>query len=388
MTRNHHPDSCRYQRMKQTNRKASGNFVKREFVLLVFLFLLVVLAVFYPGQIIHYPSFIHWNTIMALAGLLIIATGLKESGYFSMFSRKVLKRLRSERSLALFLVFFSAFLSAFLTNDITLFIVVPLTFSIQDLVKNDISRLIIFEAIAVNAGSALTPIGNPQNIFLWHQWDISFPAFVMEMIPVVFLLLSILFLFVWFVFPGREISFSGNDNRAGALKRNLFLISVVLLAVFAIALEMGKIMYLLPVVFLFYLIFYVKVLFRTDWLLLFLFMIIFIDFHLISVIPAVSEWVGLLNLNPSGNVFLFSGFVSQLISNMPAAVFVSKFSDNWPAITYGVNVAGNGLVVGSLANIIALRMADDPVIWLKFHRYSIPFFLVSGALAYVLFFIL
>lgn len=109
---------------------------------------------------------------------------------------------------------------------------------------------------------------------------------------------------------------------------------------------------------------------------------------IISVIPAISEWMGLLNLNASGNVFLFSGFVSQLISNVPAAVFVSKFSDNWPGITYGVNVAGNGLVIGSLANIITVRMADQPVVWLKFHRYSISFFLVSGILTYVLFFIL
>ena len=71
-----------------------------------------------------------------------------------------------------FLILFSVLLSTFLTNDVTLFIVIPLTVGIQNLVKNDISKLIVFEAISVNVGSALTPIGNPQNLFLWYKWNI------------------------------------------------------------------------------------------------------------------------------------------------------------------------------------------------------------------------
>ena len=73
---------------------------------------------------------------------------------------------------------------------------------------------------------------------------------------------------------------------------------------------------------------------------------------------------------------------------MPASVFVSKFTHNWFAITYGVNVGGNGLVIGSLANIIALRMVESKGIWLNFHKYSIPYFLITGGIAYVLFFVL
>jgi Na+/H+ antiporter NhaD/arsenite permease-like protein len=87
-------------------------------------------------------------------------------------------------------------------------------------------------------------------------------------------------------------------------------------------------------------------------------------------------------------VFLFSGLISQFISNVPASVFVSKFSDNWFAITYGVNVGGNGLVFGSLANIIAMRLAKNKQIWLSYHKYSIPYFLITGGIIYVLFFIL
>ncbi len=374
--------------MAQTGTYRKINFAKRETVLLVFLFLLLVLSALYPQQIIHYPSFIHWDTILTLTGLLIITTGLKESGYFNVFSGQVLKRLKSERSLAFFLMLFSVMLSAFLTNDITLFIVIPVTFSIQDLVKNDISRLIIFEAIAVNVGSTLTPIGNPQNIFLWHQWDISFMAFVLKMAPLVAILIGVLLLFVLNVFSKGKIKFSHEAVNSVKQRKSLFILSAIMLPVFIIALEMGMVQFLLPVVFLIYLVGYGGVLLKVDWLLLVLFMIIFIDFHIVSTIPGIADNMEGFNLVPAGHVYLFSGLVSQVISNVPAAVFISKFSDDWFAITYGVNVAGNGLVIGSLANIIALRMAGNPRIWLSFHKYSIPYFLVSGTLVYILFFIL
>ncbi|MCD6446337.1 DUF1646 family protein, partial [Candidatus Bathyarchaeota archaeon] len=160
-------------------------FIRKENVLSIFLFLLAVLAILYPHEITKFPSFVAWKTIMALMGLLIITTGLKESKCFHVFSIKLLKRLNSERGLLIFLILFSASLSTFLTNDVTLFVVIPLTISLQNLVKNDLSKFVIFEAISVNIGSALTPIGNPQNLYLWHKWNISFISFITKMLPFV-----------------------------------------------------------------------------------------------------------------------------------------------------------------------------------------------------------
>ncbi len=374
--------------MKQTITQHVIYFIRKEIVLLVFLLLLVILALYNPNEIVNYPRFVDWKTIIALAGLLIITTGLKESGYFSLFSAKAINRFKSERSLSFFLILFAAFLSTFLTNDISLFIVIPLTFSIQDLVKNNISGLIVFEAIAVNVGSALTPIGNPQNIFLWHNWSISSLVFIMNMLPMVIVLLAILFVFIWFVFPDKRIKFSKESRVNGTKVKGLFTLSVILIIAYLISFELQQVKLLLPLVFILYFVFYRKVLLKVDWLLLLLFIIIFIDFHLISTLPAVSKNVQLINLKSAGNVFLFSGLISQFISNVPASVFVSKFSDNWFAITYGVNVGGNGLVFGSLANIIAMRLAKNKQIWLSYHKYSIPYFLITGGIIYVLFFIL
>jgi len=138
------------------------------------------------------PALVDWQTIITLSGLLIVTTGIKESGLFYFLAYRISRRIDNERLLALFLVFLSAVLSMLVTNDITLFITVPLTLSLQKISENDYSKLIIFEAIAVNVGSALTPIGNPQNIFLWHQWGISFLVFVREMAPLVLIMSTIL----------------------------------------------------------------------------------------------------------------------------------------------------------------------------------------------------
>ncbi len=353
------------------------NFIKKECVLFIFLVLLLILSLAYPSHIPRYPSFIDWNTVIALTGLLLITTGIRESGYFNNLSMNILKRIDDERTLAIFLILFSAFLSTFLTNDVSLFIVIPLTLSIQSLLKNDISKLIIFEAISVNVGSALTPIGNPQNIFIWHKWGVSFLGFMLSMLPLVLILLTILILFAFFIFPKRRIEF----HEAPALKniqdRGVFILSIALLILYIAFIEM-KIAYMaLPFVFLLYLAFNKRVLLKTDWILLLIFIVIFIDFNSISNIPIIYEWVSQLNLQSPQNVFLFSALSSQLISNVPATVFISKFSNDWSAIAYGVNVGGNGLVIGSLANIIALRMVKGKKIWANFHKYSLPYFFIT-----------
>ena len=108
---------------------------------------------------------------------MMLTKGVELSGYFDVLGRKMVRRFATERKLALFMVFSAALLSTFLTNDVALFIVVPLTLTLRKLCEIPVTRLIIFEALAVNAGSLLTPIGNPQNILLWGRSGLSFTAF-------------------------------------------------------------------------------------------------------------------------------------------------------------------------------------------------------------------
>ena len=110
----------------------------------------------------------------------------------------------------------------------------------------------------------------------------------------------------------------------------------------------------------------------------------FIDFGLLSKVGFVKEFINQIDMN-FYNVLNFSIILSQIISNVPAAIFMSNFSHNYTAIAYGVDIGGNGLLIGSLANIIALRFLNSKKAYLDFHKYSIPFISISYLLIMIIF---
>ncbi len=359
---------------------------KKNFIFLPFLLLLVIFMVLYPKKIASYPDLVDWQTVLNLTGLLIVVTAIKESAFFGRFSRKLLTKTGTERGLAFALVTVSGILAMFLTNDIALFITVPLTLGFRDVVKNDVKKLIIFQALAVNVGSALTPVGNPQNLFLWHRWDISFFHFIREMAPLFAVMFVVLLVFIWISFPSRKLFFYSKQRKSGVDIR-MFILSVVVLVGFIASIELGIAYYALAAVVFIYFFFYRKVFVKTDWALLLLFVVMFIDFHLMSEVLFVTKFISLFNLSQFSDTFLSSLLFSQVMSNVPATIFMSKFSTGWLAIAYGVNVGGNGLVMASLANIIALRFVKGRRVWIDFHKYSLLYLLISGGLVYLIFFL-
>jgi hypothetical protein len=128
----------------------------------------------------------------------------------------------------------SAAMATVLTNDIALFIVVPLTLGLHGMATLPTARLVIFEALAVNAGSVLTPMGNPQNLFLWQRSGTSLPAFVAEMLPLAVILLATLLALTLLAFPARRID-THEDLAPPALTRRLLWISLLLYPVLSAA---------------------------------------------------------------------------------------------------------------------------------------------------------
>ena len=123
---------------------------------------------------------------------------------------------------------------------------------------------------------------------------------------------------------------------------------------------------------------------RLDWALILVFILMFIDLRLLSQLGAVQTWLSSADLRQLPHLYLAGIAASQLISNVPAAILLAEYSHDWRVIAYAVNVGGFGFMIGSLANIIALRMAPDRRAWISFHAYSLPFLLVAGALAWLL----
>ncbi len=361
-------------------------FVRREFILVFFVLLLVVLTCLNPNIVPQFPEFVDWRTIFALTGLMVITQGFNESRFFQFLACRILRRVRKENHLAFSLILLSVGLSTFLTNDITLFIMVPLSLRLQDRLKNDITRLIAFEAIAVNVGSALTPIGNPQNLFLWHQWGLSFWAFIVRMAPITLIMVVVLTVFIALSFSGRRLQLQDEGGRGTKIDRRLLITSSIFMVLFVVSMQSGLEAVVLIALLSWYAIFHRDIMCKIDWLLLMLFIVMFIDFHILAGISWVSEAVNRIDMGNARSVFLFSAGLSQFISNVPAAIFTSKFTTSWRAISYGVNVGGNGLIIGSMANIIAIRIAGEGKLMRTFHKYSIPYLLVTLAISYLLLF--
>src|SRR5581483_11162493 len=157
--------------------------LRRNALLSVLLAALVALNLHREVAIARYAALVDWPTIAALAGLLVLTKGIESSQSFDALTRRLVPRFQTERALAFALVTTSALASMLLTNDVTLFAVVPTTMALANSAQVPVGRLVVFEALAVNAGSALTPIGNSQNLFLWQSSGVSFARFTLSMVP-------------------------------------------------------------------------------------------------------------------------------------------------------------------------------------------------------------
>jgi Na+/H+ antiporter NhaD/arsenite permease-like protein len=348
--------------------------IKKEWLFFIFLSLFVILVFQFKPTFNELYSFIDWGTIRALTALLLITTAMKLSKIFDFIALKTLNKFKNERILAFAFITASVLLSMFLTNDITLFIMVPLTLAFSSQIKNDLTKLIIFEAIAVNVGSMLTPFGNPQNIFLFRQMDTSVLTFIEKMGVVFIPSIIVLFIFVLIFFPKKQLIIHVSSNMRPDKK--LFFISLGLFVLFIISLELSFVRFVLIAILGVYAFIKKEVFKQFDYFLIFTFIIMFMDFGLVSRIESVKT---LMHSFPHTffNIFNVSVLTSQIISNVPAAIFMSNFSHNYTAIAYGVNIAGNGLLIGSLANIIALRFLHNPKVYFTFHKYSLPYFFLS-----------
>jgi len=359
--------------------------LRKDTFLLVLLAAFVVLASVAPNPVSSYPSLVDGPTIAALTGLLLLTKGLELSGALDRLGHRLVDAMATERAVALCLVATAAALSTLLTNDVALFVVVPLTLGVCRITPLPATRLIVFEALAVNAGSMLTPIGNPQNLFLWQLGQVPFGQFVLHMLPLVAVLMLLLLGLTALVFRAAPV---GRDGHAASppLDRPLMAVSLLLYLPFLVATDLHHAAAAVAVVLMVFALLRRQVLAQLDWGLLLVFVLMFIDLRLLAGLEAVQQAMQGLGLERASHLYLASIAASQVISNVPAAIALAEYSRDWRVIAYGVNVGGFGFMVGSLANLIALRMAGDRRAWLSFHAYSLPFLALAAVLGWALLF--
>ncbi|VVD59418.1 Inner membrane protein YbiR [Pandoraea iniqua] len=355
--------------------------VRSDRVLVILLIAFVALQILRPASAGALFARIDQHTILTLAGLLMLTRAIDQSGFLDWLAQRLLRWFRTERRLALLMVSFAAALSTLLTNDVALFAVVPLALSLARIAPVRIERLIIFLALAVNAGSSLTPLGNPQNLFLWQHSGMGFGAYVAMMTPITVALMGLLLAVCAFAFDSRTLHFQ-RRGPSHEVRWPLLWTALVLFVAFVALADHGLAGWACAGVAVVLLFARRSAVIGIDWLLLTIFVLMFVVLRGVAEMPEVRTLLGHVDFSGTLTAYLGGAVLSQFISNVPAAILLAEYTQNWPALAHGVAVGGFGLAVGSLANLIALRMAKSSKIWWHFHWISIPFYLVALGLGF------
>lgn len=354
-----------------------------EWLLCLFATLAMALALFDPQPLASYRRWLQWPTLAGLTGMLIAIQGIRDSGLVRHAAAILVARTHSLRSLGLLLVAVAALLSMVLTNDVSLFVMVPLTVTIGSVSNVPVLRMVVLEALAVNAGSTLSPIGNPQNLLLWQHSSLSFLQFAAAMLPAAAVMLALLAALTWLWLPRERVALSPERIDGAAISTRLGACSGAALIGMVALMEYGHAPAAALLLLAMFALLARATLGRVDWLLLLTFAAIFVGLGHVAELPVVQQLLDRVNFDQPLVLFAGGIIASQLISNVPATVLLLDRASDPIALAVAVNVGGFGLAIGSLANLIALRLARQPHGLRQLHRVSIPFLLVCAPLAYL-----
>lgn len=359
------------------------NRLKHEWLLLLFTALTVLLAFIDPQPWSRYESWLQLPTLCGLLGLMIAIQGIRDSGLVQRLAGVLLARMHSLRSVSLLLVSMTTVLSTVLTNDVSLFLMVPLTLAIGSMSNLPILRMAVLEALAVNAGSTLSPIGNPQNLLIWQHAQIPFLQFVGGLLPAAAVMFVLVATLSWFWMPKERVQLNADKLDGHAVSVSLAVLSVIALAMMVLMMErghatLGVLLLATPFV-----LFSWRTFKYIDWLLMATFAAIFLGLGHFAALPIVDHALSRIDFTQPLALYLSGIVSSQLISNVPATVLLLDRAPDAMALAVAVNVGGFGVVIGSLANLIALRLAKQPHGMRLFHEVSMPFLLVCAVLVYL-----
>ncbi len=299
--------------------------------------------------------------------LMVVTTGLQKHHVVE----KIARQLERGRFIPVKLILATFFFPMLVTNDVALLSIVPLTMLLKVERKE---WLIILEILAANAGSALSPFGNPQNLFIYWFYRVPLGDFVTVIAP-----FSAVFLFLLLM---AALAITRNGVPAKVEKRQQFSASAYFYSA-ALVLIALAILRVLPLAVGWLVILYALLADRGS---------LQVDYALLVTFGCFFGLTDNLQVLLAGafshphHVFLLSSFLSQLISNVPTALILADFTPHWKSLLWGVSVGGFGSLVGSLANIIAYRIYVRQEkqrmlrFTLKFHAVSFLAFFVGIAL--------
>ena len=330
---------------------AAGRFIKKEAVLCVAVLLAVISAFFVPPSS-EYIGYIDWDTLALLLSLMAVMKGFQGAGLFSFLAEKLLKKANSTRKLMFVLVYLPFFMSMLVTNDVSLITFVPFAITALKAAGQErlVVPLVILQTLAANLGSMLTPMGNPQNLYLYGASGIGFGGLMLTMLP--YTAVSAIGLFIAIMclksVPVGEIEEQTELGGPFRLTWPAVGFAVCILCLFDIIPPL-----IIAAVMLVFLLFADrKALAKVDYSLLITFIALFI---FIGNMGNIESFRNFINSVISGNEAMIAVLASQVISNVPAALLLSGFSTNWSALIVGCNIGGLGTLIASMASLISYK---------------------------------
>ncbi len=325
-------------------------FVKKNIVMVIAMFAAIITTFFVPVDR-EYINYFDYKTLACLFCVLAVVCALKNINFFYMLARKVVQMFKNARMSILALVYITFIGSMLIANDMALLTFLPLGYFVLTSTGKEkyMAFTFIMQNIAANLGGMLTPFGNPQNLYLYSTYNIPNLEFVQIMAPpfvVSVILITACCLFVKpepLVLDDEKIKL--NPGRT-ALYLVLFALSI-LIVFRGIPYWTGLV--IIPSVLL---IADRKALKMVDYPLLLTFVFFFVFSGNMARIELVRNFFSMLL---EKNTLLFSVLSCQLISNVPSAILLSQFTENYPELLVGVNIGGVGTLISSLASLITFR---------------------------------
>lgn len=336
-----------------TSTHSLWQFIRREPVLSISFVCALVSAFFVPPSA-AYVDYIDLRVLCLLFCLMAVVAGLQECGLFLVLAQRLLAGERPVRLISLTLILLPFFCSMLVTNDVALITFVPFAILVLEMVgrRDLLIPIISLQTVAANLGSMATPVGNPQNLFLYAHFSLSMGDFLSLLLPLT--LISLVGLTAAGLYFGGKgwisVSFPEQVRLTSPKHLALYLVlfGLCLLSVCRI-LPYGILTVLVIVALL---LARRQLLGQVDYMLLLTFVCFFIFSGNLGQMPAVRAGLGsLLSRSP----LLCSAAASQVISNVPAAVLLSGLTEDWKGLLAGVDVGGLGTPVASLASLISMK---------------------------------
>ena len=328
-------------------------FVKKETVLCIAALCAVATMFLVPpdGAYLHYIDF---RVLCLLLCLMAVVAGFKSVGAFQWLTCQLLSRIKNGRVLSITLVLLPFFCSMLVTNDVALLVFVPFTLGLLTQLKAEksIIPILVLQTVAANLGSMATPVGNPQNLFLYAAYELGIGDFFGVVLPLTAVSLVCLVGASLPVLPKRLEEQKLEDARITGGKQ---LVVYAVLFVLCLLTVFRVVPYPVTTVMIVAVLFALnrQLLKEIDFMLLLTFVCFFVVSENLGRVEAVRGFLqGLLNKN----TLLTAVGASQVISNVPAAVLLSAFTDSWEPLLAGVNIGGLGTPIASLASLITLKL--------------------------------